>query len=157
MRTTVTATIRIGHGHDMHVHTVRHHDINLRAAYVHVLADALISVLAIAGLSAAWAFGWNFMDPLVGLVGAVVIASWALGLLRAAGRVLLDTVPDPKLETHSRPDRDRWRPGVRSARLAGGARAPCGDRIGGFRTPQAPAAYKQRLDGIVGLRMSPSK
>jgi len=68
--------------------------INLRAAYVHVLADALISILAIAGLTAAWAFGWLFMDPLVGLVGAVVIASWALSLLRAAGGVLLDTVPD---------------------------------------------------------------
>ena len=62
-----------------------------------MLADALISVLAIVGLSAAWAFGWIFMDPLVGLIGAIVIASWALSLIRAAGRVLLDTVPDPEL------------------------------------------------------------
>ena len=53
--------------------------------------------MAIAGLSVAWAFGWIFMDPLVGLIGAIVIASWALSLLRAAGCVLLDTVPSPDL------------------------------------------------------------
>src|ERR1700677_480172 len=87
------------HKHDLsdHEHGAHHRDINLRAAYVHVLADALISIMAIAGLSVAWAFGWIFMDPLVGLVGALVIASWALSLLRAAGCVLLDTVPDPGL------------------------------------------------------------
>ena len=70
---------------------------NLRAAYVHVLADALTSVLAIVGLTAAWAFGWTFIDPAVGLVGMIVILSWALSLIRTAGRVLLDTVPDPEL------------------------------------------------------------
>jgi hypothetical protein len=64
---------------------------------VHVLADALTSVLAIAGLSAAWAFGLNFMDPLVGLVGMLVILSWSVGLVRSAGGVLLDAVPDPAL------------------------------------------------------------
>ena len=67
-------------------HGGHHHDTNLRAAYVHVLADALISVLTIAGLSAAWAFGWKFMDPLVGLVGMVVIA--ILGAEPAARRRL---------------------------------------------------------------------
>src|SRR5208282_2784632 len=78
-------------------HHGHHQDSNFRAAYAHVLADALTSVLAIAGLSAAWAFGWTFMDPLVGLVGTIVILSWSVSLIRAAGGVLLDTVPDPAL------------------------------------------------------------
>jgi Co/Zn/Cd efflux system component len=52
---------------------------------------------AFLGERLAWLFGWAFMDPLVGLVGTVVIASWAFGLVRSAGRVLLDTVPDPQL------------------------------------------------------------
>jgi cation diffusion facilitator family transporter len=145
-----------GHDHDQHdhdhAHSVAHRDINLRAAYVHVLADALISILAIAGLSAAWAFGWNFMDPLVGLVGAVVIASWAVSLLRAAGRVLLDTVPDPRLTQHIRTlmerDGDRvcdlhvWQvgPGHLAVMVSIVSAAP-----------QEPAAYKQRLSGLSGL------
>ena len=88
-RVSTAAPAAHHHGH--------HHDSNLRAAYVHVLADALTSVLAIVGLTAAWAFGWTFIDPAVGLVGMIVILSWALSLIRAAGRVLLDTVPDPEL------------------------------------------------------------
>ena len=72
------------HDHDNHggAHAAHRQDSNYRAAYVHVLADALTSVLTIAGLSAAWAFGWTFMDPLVGLVGTVVILSWAVSLVR---------------------------------------------------------------------------
>ena len=57
----------------------------------------MTSVGAIAGLSLAWAFGWSFMDPLVGLLGTIVMASWAVSLIRSAGRVLLDAVPDPAL------------------------------------------------------------
>jgi cation diffusion facilitator family transporter len=84
---------------DTHAHPHHpHHDHNLRAAYIHVLADALTSVLAILALSAAWAFGWNWADPAVGIVGATVIASWAYGLLRDAAAVLLDVVPDQALE-----------------------------------------------------------
>ena len=87
-----------GHDHDHndvadHDHRGHGRDLNLRAAYVHVLADAVTSVLAITGLSLAWGLGWRFMDPLVGLVGTAVIASWAWGLLRASGRVLVDAVP----------------------------------------------------------------
>ena len=80
------------HGHDNHDHDGldhdHHHDrdLNLRAAYVHVLADALTSVLAIAGLTTAKLAGWTFMDPIVGLVGTGVILSWAYGLLRQSGR-----------------------------------------------------------------------
>ncbi len=83
------------HGHDHHHHHDR--DLNLRAAYVHVLADALTSVLAIAGLTTAKLAGWTFMDPIVGLVGTGVILSWAYGLLRQSGAVLIDAVPDKGL------------------------------------------------------------
>jgi len=140
------------HDHAEHRHSVRHHDLNLRAAYVHVLADAMVSILAIAGLSAAWAFGWNFMDPVVGLVGAVVIASWSFGLLRAAGRVLLDTVPDPALERHIRAlmerDGDRvcdlhvWQVGPGHLAVMASVVSAA---------PQAPAVYKERLSGLAGL------
>jgi len=74
-----------------------HHDHNLRAAYVHVLADAATSVLAVAALVLGMLFGWQVLDPLVGLIRAVVIASWAVQLMRAAGLVLLDVEDDPTL------------------------------------------------------------
>lgn len=91
------------HGHADHHHDHQHHrDNNLRAAYVHVLADAATSVLAIGGLLLARAFGWVWIDPAVGLIGAFVIASWAYGLLRAAGAVLIDVVPDDTTATDIR-------------------------------------------------------
>ncbi|MBE0693456.1 MAG: CDF family Co(II)/Ni(II) efflux transporter DmeF [Aquamicrobium sp.] len=84
-----------GHHHDHHAH--HHHgparDNNLRAAYLHVLADALTSVLAIAALLLGRSFGWLWADPLMGVVGALVIARWSWGLIRDAGGVLLDAVP----------------------------------------------------------------
>jgi cation diffusion facilitator family transporter len=82
------------HDHDHHHH---HHDHNLRAAYWHVLADALTSVLAIVGLLAAWTFGWTWLDPAIGIVGALVIAHWSWGLIRGAGAVLLDAAPNKVL------------------------------------------------------------
>ena len=69
-------------------------DNNLRAAIIHVTADATVSVLTIVGLSLAWAFGWLWMDPVVGIVGAVVIATWAYNLVRDTGAILLDMNPD---------------------------------------------------------------
>jgi cation diffusion facilitator family transporter len=75
--------------HDLE-HGEPHHDHNLRAAYLHVLADALTSVLAIAALITGKFFGWAWMDPFMGLVGALVIARWSMGLLRDTSRVLLD-------------------------------------------------------------------
>ena len=71
-----------------------HRDNNMRAAVVHVLADAAVSVLVIAGLLLARGFGWRWMDPAAGLVGAGVIASWAYGLVRDTGAILLDMNPD---------------------------------------------------------------
>jgi cation diffusion facilitator family transporter len=81
------------HGHDH----AGHHDHNLRAAYVHVLADAVTSVLAIVALAAGLLLGAAWLDPLVGLIGAGVIASWSYGLIRDSGLVLLDAEDDPDL------------------------------------------------------------
>lgn len=87
---------------DFHEHThgvggAAHRDNNMRAAVVHVIADAAVSVLVIIGLLLALAFGWLWMDPLAGIVGAVVIASWSWGLIRDTGAILLDMVPDRKV------------------------------------------------------------
>jgi cation diffusion facilitator family transporter len=100
-------TARLSFGHDDHRHdhhllfTEHEHgpatvdrDNNLRAAFVHVLADAAVSVLAIAGLLMARGFGWVWMDPAMGIVGALVIANWAWGLARDTGGVLTDMTPD---------------------------------------------------------------
>ncbi|EUB85630.1 CDF family Co(II)/Ni(II) efflux transporter DmeF [Pseudomonas sp. GM30] len=79
------------HGHDHH----HHHDNNLRSAYVHVLADALTSVLAIAALLAGRYLGWVWLDPVMGIVGSIVIAKWAYNLMRDSAAVLLDTTDEP--------------------------------------------------------------
>jgi cation diffusion facilitator family transporter len=98
----------LGHGHD---HGHKHHDHdhdhdhahahtddhNLRSAYLHVLADALTSVLAIAALAAGWWFGINWLDAAVGVVGALVILHWSRGLVIETAGVLLDRVPDQHL------------------------------------------------------------
>ncbi|WDR35009.1 CDF family Co(II)/Ni(II) efflux transporter DmeF [Pseudomonas serboccidentalis] len=84
-----------GHHHD-HTHDHHHHhDNNLRSAYVHVLADALTSVLAIAALLAGRYLGWVWLDPAMGIVGAIVIAKWAYNLMRDSAAVLLDTTDEP--------------------------------------------------------------
>ena len=69
----------------------------MRAAFIHVMADAAVSVLVIIGLTLARLFGWLWMDPLAGIVGAIVIASWSYGLIRATGAILLDMNPDRRL------------------------------------------------------------
>jgi cation diffusion facilitator family transporter len=78
-----------GHGHE-HGHTKKFRDHNLRAAYFHVLADALTSVLAIIALFTGKAFGWIWMDPIMGIIGALIISRWSYGLLVDTGKVLLD-------------------------------------------------------------------
>jgi len=87
---------RDDHRHRHHHHG--HHDHNLRAAYWHVLADALTSVLAIAGLLAARIYGWSWADPAIGIVGAIVIVRWSIGLIHDAGAALLDAAPNRALD-----------------------------------------------------------
>ncbi|MFO1395746.1 MAG: CDF family Co(II)/Ni(II) efflux transporter DmeF [Burkholderiales bacterium] len=86
-----------GHGH-VHHHAAcddhHHHDLNLKSAYVHVIADAATSVLAIAALGGGWLYGWSWLDPVMGLVGATLVAIWAKNLLQQTGRVLLDREMD---------------------------------------------------------------
>lgn len=87
-----------GHHHTHHGHDHSHHgharDNNLHAAYLHVLADALTSILAIVALLAGRSYGWLWADPVMGVVGALVIARWSWGLIRDSGSVLLDRIPD---------------------------------------------------------------
>ena len=78
-------------------HGAHHRDNNMRAAVIHVMADAAVSVLVIVGLLLARAFGWLWMDPLAGFIGALVIANWSVGLLRDTGGILLDRTPDPRM------------------------------------------------------------
>ena len=88
------------HGHDVHDAATRDH--NIRSAYIHVMADAAVSVLAIIGLVLARAFGWLWMDPLAGVIGALVIANWSYGLMRDTGAILLDMSPDRRMAENVR-------------------------------------------------------
>ncbi|HTR00945.1 MAG TPA: CDF family Co(II)/Ni(II) efflux transporter DmeF [Candidatus Acidoferrum sp.] len=81
------------HGHD-HSHDHQHHDLNLKSAYVHVISDAATSVLAIAALLGGWYYGWAWLDPVIGCLGAVLVAVWAKGLIVETGKVLLDREMD---------------------------------------------------------------
>jgi cation diffusion facilitator family transporter len=143
-----------GHAHDdgddhHHHHS---HDHNIRAAYVHVLADAVTSVLAIGGLLMGRLYGLVWMDALVGIVGAGVIISWAVGLLRSSGAVLLDIVPSRGLA-----DRVRSRLEVEGDRVADLHLWQLGPGHAGLiaavvsERPQPPQAYKARLADIGGL------
>ena len=146
-------------GHDHHAHHDHHHhdhdrhaDHNLRAAYVHVMADAAVSVLAVIGLTAGRVLGWVWMDPVMGIVGMLVILNWSWSLVRVSGTVLLDMRPEgiareitERLEEGGSDriaDLHLWRvgPGHHAAVVS----IVC-DR------PEPPAAYKARLAGIDGL------
>ena len=156
--------LRDSHDHDHHGHGHshgsshgsspghRHHDNNLRAAYIHVLADAATSVLAIAALVIAMYSQWVWADPAVGIIGSLVIASWAFGLIRDSGAVLLDVSVDKNLEAvirdrlETRGDRvtdlHLWQvgPGHRAAVIS-----VLSD------DPLPSATYKRRLGGLRGL------
>jgi cation diffusion facilitator family transporter len=82
------------HHHDGHSHAADHrHDLNLRAAYIHVLADAFTSVLAIIALTGGKFAGWSWLDPIMGIVGSGVVFSWAYTLMRDTSGILLDRTP----------------------------------------------------------------
>ncbi|CAN7182950.1 CDF family Co(II)/Ni(II) efflux transporter DmeF [Phenylobacterium sp. LjRoot219] len=127
-------------------------DLNLSAAHLHLSADAIISVLSIGGLVAGQAFGWSFADPLMGLVGAALVAQFAYTLIRRAGAALLDVNPSPVLTEEIRTrlqasgarvlDLHLWRlgPGHHAA-VAVLAADP----------PQPAETYRARLEGLPGL------
>jgi cation diffusion facilitator family transporter len=134
------------HGHD------HGHDTNFRSAYLHVGADALTSVFAIVALVCGQLFGWVWLDPVMGVVGALVIASWSIGLVRSAGAVLLDTVPNQSL---ARTVRERLEVGhdrvadLHLWRLGPGHTGIIASIISD--DPQPPNAYKARLSSVPGL------
>ena len=140
------------HHHDHGAGHHHHEDTNIRAAYSHVLADALTSVLAIVALLGGRFMGWVWLDPMIGVVGAVIIARWSWGLIRDAGAVLLDTVPDEMLAKTIREklevngdrvaDLHLWRVGPGHSALIA---AIVADR------PQSPRVYKERLASLRGL------
>jgi cation diffusion facilitator family transporter len=141
-----------GHTHQEGLSASFHRDHNLRAAFIHVMADAAVSVLVILGLVAGRQFGWIWMDPVMGLIATVVILSWSWSLVHSAGAVLLDVLPDPELSRQI------------AARLEKG-----GDRVSDLHLwrigpghlaavislvsdhPHAPRFYKNRLSGLPGL------
>jgi cation diffusion facilitator family transporter len=137
------------HAHDPHLHR----DHNLRAAYLHVLADALTSVLAIVALLAGRTLGWSWMDPVMGIVGSVVIARWSFRLLRETGAVLLDAeVGEARRRAlreaieadgdHHVADLHVWRVGPRHLSAIVTVVA---------REPLPPDAYKARLAAFADL------
>lgn len=138
------------HSDDGHHH--HHHDTNQRAAYVHVMADALTSVLAITALLAGHFLGLGWLDPVMGLIGTVVILAWSWSLVRSAAAVLLDAVPSDTLakavRDHLETNGDKvsdlhvWRLGPGHT---GVIATVVSDR------PQSPEAYKARLAALEGL------
>jgi cation diffusion facilitator family transporter len=148
--------LRDEHEHDHQNHGQRHdhphRDLNLRSAYVHVLADAAVSILAVIGLSIAWALGWLWIDAAMGIIGAAVISNWAFGLMRDAGAVLLDVRPNAELV---RSVRERLENGFDRVadlhlwRVGPGHNAVVATVV--THEPQAPNFYKERLATLPGL------
>ena len=91
-----------GHAHAHSHGHARHHDYNLRSAHLHVLADGLTSFLALVALMSGRAYGWVWMDPIMGIIGSIVIARWSYALLRDSSRVLLDAQASPELAAEIR-------------------------------------------------------
>jgi cation diffusion facilitator family transporter len=141
------------HGHD-HGHSHGHgHDHNFSAAYLHVIADAFTSVLAIAALAGGLWFGVSWLDPVVALLGAAVIAQWSLGVLRGTARALVDATEDPALIQRIREliecdgdakvaDLHVWQVGAKAWSAAISVVAD---------EPLAATVYRERLQGIEAL------
>jgi cation diffusion facilitator family transporter len=127
-------------------------DLNLRAAYVHVLADAAVSILAVIGLVTARTLGWLWMDATMGIVGALVIANWSWSLVRTAGAVLLDIQSNAELATEIRRFLERGSDRVADLhlwRVGPGHNAVVATIVS--HEPQAPQIYKERLARFPGL------
>jgi len=140
------------HDHDHHHGHHHHRDHNLRAAYVHVMADAATSLLAIGALVVAMYSGWVWADPAVGLIGSVVIASWAFGLIKASGAVLLDVRADEKLERVIRTRMEVGEDRVTDLHLWQVGPGHCAVLVSLVSDkPKQTAVYKKRLAGLKGL------
>jgi cation diffusion facilitator family transporter len=141
-----------GHGHSHSHDDHHHHDNNLRAAYIHVLADAATSLLAIAALVVAMYSQWVWTDALVGLFGSFVIASWAYGLIRDSGSVLLDVRADADLEAVIRDRIETKGDRVTDLHLWQVGPGHCAAVISVVSdNPLPPATYKRRLGGLKRL------
>ena len=113
-----------------HAHASARRDNNMRAAAIHVIADATVSVFVIAGLLLARTFGWLWTDPLAGIIGAFVIASWSYALIRDTGAILLDMNPDRRMADNLRQTIEGGRrPACRPSSVATGAWASWGDCV----------------------------
>jgi cation diffusion facilitator family transporter len=147
--------LRDEHGHDHHDHGHDHRhsrDLNLRAAYVHVLADAAVSILAVIGLVVARELQWLWIDAVMGLIGAAFISNWALALMRAAGAVLLDIRPNAELvrSVHECLEQGSDRiADLHLWRVGPGHNAVVATIVS--HEPQAPSLYKERLANLPGL------
>jgi cation diffusion facilitator family transporter len=141
--------------HDHHDHVHNHQptrDLNLRAAYVHVLADAAVSILAVVGLVIARGLGWLWIDAVMGIIGAAVISNWALGLMRAAGAVLLDIRPNVELVRSVRECLEQGADRVADLhvwQVGPGHNAVIATIVS--HKPQTPSVYKERLSNFPGL------
>ncbi|MCR9096486.1 MAG: CDF family Co(II)/Ni(II) efflux transporter DmeF [bacterium] len=137
------------HGHDGH----HHHDHNLRAAYLHVLADALTSLTAILALVCGKYFGWHWMDPAMGVVGSLVIGRWAYGLVQQTSSILLDgDVPQSTLDALRAAisgDSDDLVSDLHAWRVGPGRLAVIAVVVSD--SPRAPAEYKRRMQGAVDI------
>jgi cation diffusion facilitator family transporter len=137
--------------HD-HAHGAHHRDNNMRAAVVHVIADAAVSVLVIVGLLLARALGWLWMDPLAGFIGALVIANWSIGLLRDTGGILLDRMPDPYMAEKVRKTIENDGDQVTDLHLWRLGPGHLGAIVSVATTkPHEAAHYRQRLAGFADL------
>jgi cation diffusion facilitator family transporter len=141
-----------GHEDHDHGHHHSHHDHNLRAAYLHVLADALTSLLAILALLAAKYMGLVWMDPLMGIVGAILVARWSLGLLRTTSAVLLDKQGPDDIQAKIKQCIEDGDNGVTDLHVWSIGPSIYGAIISVVaRDPQPPEHYKDLLPSNLGL------
>ena len=155
------------HGHDHHhgddhahhasAHAAEHSHVhasdgNQRAAFAHVVADAVTSALAIVALIAAGMFGWTWIDPLVGIIGALLIASWSFGLMRASSAVLLDVMPSDEIAGAVRSTLEKGDDRVADLHLWQLGPGHIGAIVSIVtHDPQPPEHYKERLKDIPHL------